>query len=1015
MQGGYYQAGGFDPGLAALIASIVTGGVGAYGYSKADSAKQEEALKTALGADWKEQIAASEKLRAEKKTDEATIQRLEATVAELTAKNKQIATSAAAASGPALAFKSATPEVLTAAADALLQSMAAKYSWVSNAPMLKAALLYPTTYQGRLARMSLPDFYEKRIKPSAQQDYEAAPKGGRKRRRARRGGVTEAERDALDAQPPDFSAEDKAKTEQFLNEDEAPAPAAAPAAPAAPTAPGFPFPSYEEFAQLYAEAITSVQQSAAKGVVSARAAEDARSTAARAAVDAKVQKKADKAATKAIKKADAAAKTLAEKYALDIGGAVLDATRDIKPYVELHQTLDTERKQTLDTVAKRVTDLITVGKSYIPIEAYEVLLQKTIDEEDKEDVESVLTSLLGAVARVERMENAALGGAWPFSKAKPDTTPVDTTPLPTTYDAIMKSETPNTLLTPEVKDRLSKLKPMLQTAVKDYIQAVKDAEKAEIKELTDIGSRSLFKITVPMPSPSNPFAGLWKKLTTESKSYTDSQAAAIIREETKKKVVFIKTIFKSVDLILKELEKKQMRTKGGRRRKARSGGNPLASETADDQCAELRKKPEFANGDPTYLRDSIRAIAYGSVNEVDGTEWVARKASSPTQKSSLKYLLDRLNTGAFAETADYLKGLRGKDVTYTLDDVILAGEAYVLLRCYLKKAAGIVKDLRVSETVFQDLKMSREASAAKATESSERRSAVDSAKRTAELDIENATTALSDRQAKVQDVSAMVLSEMGRRPPRMDVDPNTSAMAGVRNSLERASKALYDFQASDIHQKFISSGDLFEGYSTADVTSVTSEFDRRKAAYTAEADTVYAGVDKILEETAQFARTLTKTAPDLAEKIMERTGVSLGPVEARSFTGKNPIQKVKRSAAPELPATPVLLPPPENAARETSTSATSEPGSTGTAPTTPVADGPPGPGIEMTPLSLYQPNPLRDPNQVSASTASQRFMLPGTKGKTGLKVSKTPSATVTVRKGGRTARKSTLKKRRGGK
>jgi hypothetical protein len=243
----------------------------------------------------------------------------------------------------------------------------------------------------------------------------------------------------------------------------------------------------------------------------------------------------------------------------------------------------------------------------------------------------------------------------------------------------------------------------------------------------------------------------------------------------------------------------------------------------------------------------------------------------------------------------------------------------------------------------------------------------------------------------------------------MDVDPNTSAMAGVRNSLQTASKALSDFQASDIHQKFMSSVGLFEGYSTADVTLVTSEFDRRKAAYTAEADTVYAGVDKILEETAQFARTLTKTAPDLAEKIMERTGVSLGPVEARSFTGKNPIQKAKRSAAP------VLLPPPENAARETSTSATSEPGSTGTAPTTPVADGPPGPGIEMTPLSLYQPNPLRDPNQVSASTASQRFMLPGTKGKTGLKVRKSPSATVTVRKGGRTARKSTLKKRRGGK
>ena len=305
MQDGYDQAGGFDPGLAALIASLVTGGVGAYGYSKADGAKQEAAIQAALGADWKEQIESSKKIQSEKQIDEKRIKDLEATVAALTAKNTEIAASAAASSGPARAFKRATPEVLTAAADILLQSMAAKYPWVSNAPMLKAALLYPTTYQGRLARMSLPDFYEKRIKPSAQQDYEAAPKGGRmRRRRARRGGVTEAQRDALDANLPNFTAEDKERTEQFLNEDEAPAAAvaavAAPAAPvAAPTAPGFPFPSYEEFSQLYAAAITSAQQAAAKGVVSARAAEEARSKAARDAVDAKVQTKKNQAAKKA--------------------------------------------------------------------------------------------------------------------------------------------------------------------------------------------------------------------------------------------------------------------------------------------------------------------------------------------------------------------------------------------------------------------------------------------------------------------------------------------------------------------------------------------------------------------------------------------------------------------------------------------------------------------------------------------------------------------------------------------
>ena len=109
MQDGYDQAGGFDPGLAALIASLVTGGVGAYGYSKADGAKQEAAIQAALGADWKEQIESSKKIQSEKQIDEKRIKDLEATVAALTAKNKEIAASAAASSGPALAIKRATP------------------------------------------------------------------------------------------------------------------------------------------------------------------------------------------------------------------------------------------------------------------------------------------------------------------------------------------------------------------------------------------------------------------------------------------------------------------------------------------------------------------------------------------------------------------------------------------------------------------------------------------------------------------------------------------------------------------------------------------------------------------------------------------------------------------------------------------------------------------------------------------------------------------------------------------
>jgi hypothetical protein len=707
-------------------------------------------------------------------------------------------------------------------------------------------------------------------------------------------------------------------------------------------------------------------------------------------------------------------------------------------------------------------------------------------------------------------------------------------------------------LTPEVKDRLSKLKPMLQTAVKDYIQAVKDAETAEIKELTDIGSRSLFKITVPMPSPSNPFAGLWKKLTTESKSYTDSQAAAIIREETKKKVVFIKTIFKSVDLILKELEKLRVKerpsTKGGRRRKVRSGGNPLASETADDQCAELRKKPEFADGNPRYLHDSIKAIAYGSVNAVDGTEWVARKATSATQKSALKYLLDRLNTGAFAETADYLKGVRGKDVTYTLDDVILAGEAYVLLRCYLKKATERVRAFIKDDTVAADI-------ARGMAESAKAREEETSAKSIASANQDTWKGVLREDEKRRESYRSTLLAlttaisrEVGKQPARI-ADKDVLQLF-VTTKIPAALDSLRSLGTSPELQSLTSGVDQYETTTTASsetginsgLTTLDEMMKTREAAYTAKATPIFQQMDTTIKEIATTIQNPIYAGPakDFSEEIASiaklpaaTNFVMTNPMNTKAARSSNPrteiemvaTKKAERSdAAPEIPATnpitwadvandagvkiflrraesgeeatPVLermfqpgwrykdtvdelrtlarrdlsqaediadivkhvmmrmdkkvdeakraeflalsrrltmplaripnsipLPPPEDANRETSAPATSEPGSTGTAPTTPVADAPPAaPGA----VSLYQPNPVGD-NQILPGDASQRFMLPGTKGRTKLTVRKSPSATVTVRKeggkktrrkggrGSRKSRKSTLKKRRGGK
>ena len=289
------QKGGMDPGLAALIAALLTGSIGSYGYltnKESPEAAAEKKLQLQIDAANKTVAAANDATKA-KEAMEATLKAKEAELTALKAQLQALKSSAATASEFAVTFKNATPDALTRAVPEVLKAMHFNPDG-SDAPNVKSALEYPGSYQGRLMRMSLFDFYYKRLKPAFEKDVAKAKKGG----------------DATSMS------------------DELAALEAAPAEPLGP--PGGPgsaamyspyLPNYDEFAKTYADIIKA-------STLSTTAVAEEKAPAKQALTDKNVVDK--KAEDKDSKKKNAAAKKNAELLRDKILNAISKSEKEFK-------------------------------------------------------------------------------------------------------------------------------------------------------------------------------------------------------------------------------------------------------------------------------------------------------------------------------------------------------------------------------------------------------------------------------------------------------------------------------------------------------------------------------------------------------------------------------------------------------------------------------------------------------------------------------------------------------------
>jgi len=256
-----------DPGLAALVAAILSGSVGAYGYSQ-DARTSEQKIEEQVESKYAKQLEEARKDQGARDILETTKKRLgelETELKLLKEKNMSLESSASAITKSNETFKNATADVLKAAIPTVIRNLSSKYTWIqpdgSNVPKTMKALEYPATYTGRLARMSLYDFYQKRVLKALEEDKNPK-KGGRRRyrRSARRGGTDTGQQIAqkvatLSEYAPVVSEDDQAKLESLLKEDDEPAVAPSPPIPVAPVVATTTLPTYEEFALEYTKAI----------------------------------------------------------------------------------------------------------------------------------------------------------------------------------------------------------------------------------------------------------------------------------------------------------------------------------------------------------------------------------------------------------------------------------------------------------------------------------------------------------------------------------------------------------------------------------------------------------------------------------------------------------------------------------------------------------------------------------------------------------------------------------------
>lgn len=781
MQAGGYQTGGFDPGLLALIATLISGGVGGYGYTKyneeavnaAKDSLSPEQQKIIYQAQKAQEDAAARVARVESEVKDANSKRMAAEKErdDLKSKYGALAARTAATSGPVVTYQKATPETLTKAVDETIKAFRAlaaadpKYAWMKDNDLknLKEALEYPAIGPGRRSRPSLTSLY-RRVAAALQKD--AGMPGGRKRRyrNRMRGGAT------------------------ILTE--------------------------EEFFRIYEDAIRESTISVAQEV-------DARSADAKKAADAKVAAK-DAVAKKAdLEKKDKLAKTALEKIASDLAKEYVDAGKILTSAQSVLLTVSKGRREAVKDVANSLISLATKVATVVPEGAGKTT---AADYAATERGLAVLKRTFTAQAAGGEEEEVQEGGFSLFKKA--ETAALTEGAEFQNYKGLLLAQAEAgeaDRAWKAAKSNLMTLLPAFKAAVKAYDDAVKKAAKEEKAGLAFTPPKIWMPdmSAVSKLSQSNPFSAVLAAIqqtienakTDVERAKNARQAVSDTRTATKTGVDLMKAVVKNAEKALREIDD-VLELKGIAAAKAKTGGtkeeyeaamakyakeneereaawaagkavgptppqpDPAAFGVTDEgdggpgdvagtaaagvpneeedggsgdgagtpgaasvgtegtessnppdvppasteECAAVTKLVPGGNPEERlrWFATQLRAILYGkkelagrddaAVASADGTTWVPRdlnddeknklfppgpaepaertssvldREGKPFTLISMKYVLDKLNTGPFGGVADYLRTTFGKEPTDTYLYAAVAGEGYVVLRCYL--------------------------------------------------------------------------------------------------------------------------------------------------------------------------------------------------------------------------------------------------------------------------------------------------------------------------------------------
>ena len=915
MQAGGTQSGGMDPGLAALIAAILAGGVGGVGYVY-DPEKPEEKAKAALQ---REIDAANAKAATVSATEErernakAELASVKEQLAKTQAEVNQLRSKTSATSEWEMTFRNADSATLRDAVKPTLEQLGINATETSA---VFKALMYPASAMGQLKRMSLYDLYTKQFVPAFNKDFQ---KGGRGRRRGRkmRGGDTPEEeahkrktQEAYRAAFKKYNAEDP-KTiatweelkkvrdevlklkyhpgEMYSGENlvrlmepnggpkRPPAQADGVFPPPQQTAGPFPPPQQtaspfarppqtaSPFARLQqtATGVPPPQQTATGGPPPASSSMDdqfknlhavteptsgvtpssygtppydtfakvytdaikASTMTAKARSDLDVNQEKKKINDKNTAKADEAAK----KAIVEIVAKFEKASKDVDAkFLNARTTAIAISVDEDEAVKKAQTDFEGIRAAVVALGVPLKSLEAAQGEEP--------------AAQGEEEEVFAYTGGGLFSSKKVDLTPPDFNGVRTVDIQDAKEPGEASSKWSSVKEPAINLLDQYKAAADAYVKAVEDAKKTAKKGFT-LESRRLFDMPNIKWTPSNPFAGVLKKLgesKDQAKALAENQAAL------KEGIEFIKMMVKKAEKVLPELKDygymaQEAAKKGGRRR-ARRGGNKTV-------CDIIKANDNYKSGNLLWFYTNINAVLNGGVQDVavgaGGIKWTEEEPKDPSnlrERLALKFVLAKLDTGFLSGTKTWLRGAFGRlsapqpgektEASLFFENAVLAGEAFLILKCLVDKAVELVNKEIKGDTVA---KQSARLAARNKAISADRYSAVQQPLAALQSKVNDS---IAEKQTAMKMLNKDILDMTGklssaRQEEKVHAERKVGLL-GAQNALDAVMGKLTALYADPVYISFIDFPDtITQLTSAAEIAEKDEEFDAKRVNFVA--------------------------------------------------------------------------------------------------------------------------------------------------------------------------------------